>query len=109
MELLTRMEEILLLTVLQLGDRAYGVTIRERVREIVGRSFSVGAIYIPLERLKQQGFLKDRQGDPTPERGGRRKRFYKVTTSGMRALHRSKQLHDSVWKEVADLGLMVIS
>jgi len=109
MELVTRIEETILLTVLQLGDRAYGVPIREKVAEMIGRPFSVGAIYIPLERLKQQGFLKDWQGDPTPERGGRRKRFYKVTPDGMRALRESKRLHDSVWKKVSDLGLMATS
>jgi DNA-binding PadR family transcriptional regulator len=106
MEMLTRIEEIILLAVLELGAQAYGVTIRERVKEITGKSISVGAIYIPLERLKEQRLLKDWQGDPTPERGGRRKRFYRVTSDGMRALRESKRIHDSLWKKVTDRGLM---
>ena len=100
---LTRIEEVILLTVFQLGADAYGVKIRARVEEMTGKSFSVGAIYIPLERLAKRKLLETEMGDPTPERGGRRKRYYKLSKNGLTALREAKRLHDAIWAGAPDL------
>ncbi|MCC6301128.1 MAG: PadR family transcriptional regulator [Anaerolineales bacterium] len=99
MEFLTRMEEILLLTIHQLGAEAYGVTIKNRVEELLGKSVSVGAIYVPLERLTKRGLLKTWQGDPSPERGGRSKKYFKLTRDGLAILKETKELNDLLWAD----------
>jgi DNA-binding PadR family transcriptional regulator len=100
---LTRVEEIILLAVFQLGTNAYGVTIRSQVQAMTGRSFSVGAIYIPLDRLAKRRLLETETGEPTPERGGRKKRYYKLNKSGLAALQEAKRLHDAIWVGAPDL------
>jgi DNA-binding PadR family transcriptional regulator len=101
MEFLTRMEEILLLAVHQLGTEAYGVTIKARVEEMLEKPLSVGAIYVPLDRLAKRGFLKTRQGDPSPERGGRSKKYYELTQAGTNILKETKKLNDLLWANVS--------
>jgi len=100
---LTRTEEIILLAVYQLGDDAYGVTIRKQIEKTIEKKFSVGAIYVPLDRLAKKGFLTSYVGEPIPERGGRSKRFYRVTSKGIAALEETKKLHDAIWSGVTDL------
>ena len=100
MEFPTRMEEILLLAVHQLGAEAYGVPIKSRVEEILEKPVSVGAIYVPLDRLAKRGLLKTWQGDPSPERGGRSKKYYKLTKAGMDILKETKRLNDLLWANV---------
>jgi DNA-binding PadR family transcriptional regulator len=97
LDLLTRMEEILLLVVWDLGEDAYGVTIRQRVGELTGRQVSLGSVYGPLERLVERGLLRAVQGDPTPVRGGRRKRFYRLTPKGTKALRQTRRVTDTLW------------
>ncbi len=87
-------EEIVLLAVMRLGTNAYGVRIRQTVEEATGRMTSVGAIYTTLERLEQKGFVSSRQGDPTPERGGRAKRFFKIEGAGVQALNDVQRTRD---------------
>lgn len=84
-------EQLLLFAVLRLGDQAYGVTIRRYLETHADRSVSPGAIYTALERLERRGFVSSRLGDPTPERGGKRKRYYRIAPDGARALARSQQ------------------
>ena len=96
--LLSRMEEILLLVVWDLRDTAYGVSIRRRVNELTARRLSVGAVYVPLERLVREGLLKTEEGDPTPVRGGRRKRFYRLTPRGARALEQTRRVTERLWQ-----------
>lgn len=79
-------EEIVLLTVARLGETAYGMTIRQTVEDVAGRPTSIGAIYTTLERLEDKGFISSRQGEPTPERGGRAKRYFKIEGAGAQAL-----------------------
>jgi DNA-binding PadR family transcriptional regulator len=100
MDFLTRMEEILLLTIHQLGTEAYGVTIKSKVEETLEKSVSVGAIYVPLDRLAKRGLLKTWQGDPSPERGGRSKKYYKLTQAGINILKETKRLNDLLWVNV---------
>ena len=92
--LLGGFESLLLLSVLRLGDRAYGVTIRQELIERAGKDVAVGAIYTGLDRLAKKGLVESWQGEPTAERGGRAKRFYRVTATGLQAVndkHRAMQ------------------
>ena len=72
-----RFDHLLLIAVMRLGDGAYGMTIRRELAEHAGREIAVGAIYTALARLEARGYVRSRLGDPTPERGGRAKRFYR--------------------------------
>ena len=102
--MLTRMEELLLLTVWRLQGDAYGLGIRRQVSDLLGKTVSVGAVYIPLERLARQGLLDTWESEPTAKRGGRRKRFYKLTPKGLAALNAVKQVHDAAWSGLPDLA-----
>jgi DNA-binding PadR family transcriptional regulator len=82
-------ELLVLLAVLRLGADAYGVTIREELERETGRAFTLGAIYKTLGRLQQKRYLSVRIGEPTAERGGRRKKLYELEPLGSRALKQS--------------------
>ncbi len=79
-------EEIVLLATLRLAGQGYGKTIREQVSEATGRDVSIGALYATLDRLERKGFIKSHQGEATPERGGRAKRYFEVGGAGIAAL-----------------------
>ena len=81
-------EQLVLFAVLHLDD-AYGVTIRREIERRTGRAVSAGAIYTTLERLEARGLVSSSWGDPTPERGGKRKRYYALRPAGRQALARS--------------------
>ena len=102
--MLTRMEELILLTVWRLQAEAYGLAIRRQVSDLLGKKVSVGAVYIPLERLAKRGLLDSWESEPTAKRGGRRKRFYKLTPKGLAALNTVKQVHDAAWSGLPDLA-----
>ena len=82
-------EHIVLLAVLRLNDQAYGVTVRREIEARTKREVSIGAIYATLDRLEAKGYVQSRAGDPTPERGGRSKRFFRVTAQGVSAINRT--------------------
>jgi len=84
-------EQLVLFAVLHLAPDAYGVNVRQTIEERAGRSVSAGAIYTTLERLESRGMVASTWGEPTPERGGKRKRYYQLTAEGREALHRSWQ------------------
>ena len=75
---------------LALGTDAYGMTIRDEIHSRTGRDLSFGTIYVTLQRLEAKGMVTASMGSPTPERGGRAKRFFKITTDGRRAVRRSQ-------------------
>jgi DNA-binding PadR family transcriptional regulator len=79
-------EQIVLLAILRLGDEAYGVTIRREIAECTEREPAPGALYTTLDRLEEKGLVTSKYGDPTPERGGRAKRYFTVTARGVRAV-----------------------
>lgn len=90
-------EELVLLTVAALNENAYGVAIKEDIEGRTDRSISIGALHSTITRLEEKGFLKSWLGDPTQERGGRRKRNYEITQQGKIALHHVKELRDQLW------------
>ena len=86
---LGELEQLVLLALLHLGDGAYGITVRDEIAARAGQDVSLGSIYNALSRLEAKGLISARMGEPTPERGGRRKRHYRVLPQGRRALARS--------------------
>lgn len=93
-------EQIVLLAVLRLGDEAYGVPIRREIEKQAGRNVTVGAVYSTLDRLEAKGYLSSWFADPTAERGGRSRRYFRVEPAGVEALARAKQMLDRMWKGV---------
>ena len=90
-DFLGEFEHIVLLALLRLDDRAYGVTVRQEIEQRTQRELSIGAVYATLDRLESKGYVRSRRGDPTPERGGRSKRFFRVTAKGVEAVNRTHQ------------------
>jgi PadR family transcriptional regulator PadR len=82
-------EHIIVLALLRLEEKAYGVTVRQEIESRTRREVSVGAVYSTLDRLERKGYVKSYLGDPTPERGGRSKRFFRVTAKGVVAVNRT--------------------
>jgi len=72
---------------------AYGATLQERIEETTGRDVSIGALYTTLDRLERKGLVSSWWGEPTAERGGRRKRYYRIEASGAEAVSRTEALH----------------
>lgn len=94
-------EELVLLAVLALGDKAaYGVSIRDLIERETGRNVSFGAIYTTLDRLKTKGYVSSKQGAPTQERGGRAKRYFKVEAMGESALTEAHRARSRMMKLV---------
>jgi len=104
MEILSKTEELILLAVWKLKGNAYGVPIRDYLIEVTGKKFSIGGIYVPLDRLVRKEYLKAYQGDPTPERGGMSKRYYTLTDEGIEVLNQSKKIHDEMWGKLTSLS-----
>ncbi len=96
-EYLGEFEHIVLLAVLRLGGDAYGVTIWEEIEKRSRRAVMIGAVYSTLDRLEAKHYIVSRRGDPTPERGGRAKRFFKITARGAKALQQSRTILDRMW------------
>lgn len=98
MKILSRTEELLLLTVWRLQDDAYSLSIQEAMSDLLGKPVSIGAVYVPLERLAKRGLLKTREGEPTDQRGGRRKRFYELSAKGQAALAAIDAIQQKAWQ-----------
>jgi len=99
-EHLGELEHIVLLAVLRLGEDAYGVPIRREIEQRTARSLTVGALYRTLDRLEAKGYVTSWFGDPTPERGGRSKRYFRVRPLGIRALRASRAALAAMWNGV---------
>jgi DNA-binding PadR family transcriptional regulator len=97
---LREFEELVLLSVRLEGDNASGVTIQQALDREAGRSVSLGAIYTALDRLARKGLVKSWLGEPTPVRGGRRKRHYRLTASGLRQLAEVRSIRNKMWAKI---------
>ena len=100
---LTDFELMILLAILRIGDDAYGVPIAREIEETGGRSVLLGAIYAALDRLEGSGLVTSSYGDPTPERGGRAKRFFKVTGKGLKAVRDTRRAFTALWSGIPQL------
>lgn len=100
---LTDFELMILLAVLRLGDNAYGVQIAREIEAITGRMVHLGAAYAALDRLGRNGLITSTLGLPTLERGGRAKKFFKVTARGLRAIKTTQKALEALWRDVPQL------
>src|SRR5688572_10379879 len=91
-------EQIVLLAILRLGENSYGVPIRHEIESRTGRSLTVGALYSTLERLEGKGYVASHYGDPTPERGGRSRRYFKLKPLGLRVLRETREELAAMWE-----------
>ena len=101
MKHLTRQEESILLAVFHLRDNAYLVTIRRFLKEQTGSPWSVGAVYVPLERLRKKGYLESFIGGSNARRGRNEIKYYKLTRSGLQALKEIKQISDVLCAKIS--------
>jgi len=97
-------EQLVLTAVLALRDDAYGVTIHDKVGQLARpKAVSLGAVYVTLDRLEDKGMVSSRLSDPTPERGGRAKRCYRLEALGERALEESAVTAKRIWETIAEV------
>jgi DNA-binding PadR family transcriptional regulator len=102
-DLLTDFELMILLAILRVGDEAYGVQIAREIETTGGRRVLLGAVYAALERLERNGLVASTMGEPTRERGGRAKRFFRVTARGLRAVRTTQQALVALWSGLPQL------
>lgn len=97
-------ELMVLLAVLRLGEDAYGVPIAREIGQATGRDPLMGSIYATLERLEQKGLVVSRLGEPTAERGGRAKRYFRITATGLREARDAQAALKHLMRGVPQLG-----
>jgi PadR family transcriptional regulator PadR len=102
---MTRNEEIILLTILKLEGRAYGVSIRRQIYQDTGDKWSFASIYQPLDNLVRKKYVKRTKGDPTARRGGKSKFYYEITREGLRNLQKLKEAHEKVWAGISEVSV----
>jgi DNA-binding PadR family transcriptional regulator len=99
---LTRKEEMILLAVHKLGDSASLVKVREILNMSTGHEWTVGNVYVPLDRMTKLGYLDARVGEPTARRGGKAVKYYTLTDQGKESLAELKRVHDTLWEGISD-------
>jgi DNA-binding PadR family transcriptional regulator len=102
MNILTLNEEMLLTAISHLEDNAYGVTIMAKIREISPKKIVFGTLYNSLDKLAKKGYVIATTGEPSPERGGRRKIYYTLTKKGKTALEKTREFHKTLWEWIPD-------
>ena len=98
---------MILIAIWRLKENAYAVTIREQVSKITGEEWSLGSVYMPLERLGKRGLITSYLSDKTPERGGRHKRIYLLTPLGAEEMKKIKQVQNALWDGINDFSVEV--
>lgn len=96
-------ELMVMLVLIHLGDKAYGVPISKELKDRTGRDAALGSVYAALERLEQKGYVSSTLADPTPERGGRAKRYFAVTKKGKAAVQMTKNALTKLWQGIPEL------
>ena len=94
---------MILLSVIRLGDDAYGVPISKELLETTGREVALGSVYAALDRLEEKRLVTSRLGDPTPARGGRAKRYFHITSRGMREVKMTRTALVRLWRGIPQL------
>jgi PadR family transcriptional regulator PadR len=100
MRLISRLEEMILVTIMRLEGDAYGIVILDEIKKATGRIWLTGSIYASLGRLLKQGMVESSEGEPVPERGGRRKIYYRLTPDGLQALKEVRNISASIWADI---------
>lgn len=98
MKELTKTEEILLLSIWQLKDQAYGLKIRRYVSTLIGKDFTYGNLYSALSQLTQKQLVNKRVGEDAPYRGGKRRMYYTLSSVGVEALKNAYEMNNKLWK-----------
>ena len=98
-------ELMLLLAVIHLGDEAYGVPISRELEKYRGKDVAIGSVYAALDRLEAKGLVNSILGSPTPERGGKAKRFFRITKEGLRQVHETRRVLTRLWQTIPDMKL----
>ena len=104
MNFLTRKEELILLAVLRLGESACLVKIREHLVSSTGQKWSVGNVYVPLDRMNRLDYLETRAGDPIAQRGGKAIKYYRLSRKGLEKLAEIKKIQDTMWAGIHGLA-----
>ena len=102
MKKLTINEEILLISIWKLKGKAYGVNIRNMIKELTGSSIIFGTLYNSLDYLVKKGYVHTRRGESTGQRGGHNKVYYSLSQEGKTALQRARELHQQIWKGIPE-------
>jgi PadR family transcriptional regulator PadR len=102
-EFLGGFELLVLLALIRLENEAYGVPIAAAIEESSGRDVALGSVYITLERLERKALVSSRLGEPTAERGGRAKTYFRITAKGLREVRRARQTLINLWEGVPQL------
>jgi PadR family transcriptional regulator, regulatory protein PadR len=100
---LTDFELMLLLAVLRVGDEAYGVPIAREIETLGERTVMLAAVYAGLDRLESNGLVSSSLGAPTPERGGRAKKYFRVTPQGLKAVRQARRALTRLWSGLSGL------
>ena len=107
-EFLGGFELLVLLALIRLDDEAYGVPIAQAIEESSGRDVALGSVYITLERLERKALVSSRLGEPTAERGGRAKTYFRITAKGLREVRQARQTYINLWQGVPQLRRGVV-
>lgn len=105
MKKLTLNEQIFLIAIWHLKDEAYGVAIRKKIAELTGASLTFGTLYNTLDYLVQKDYVETQKGEPTAQRGGQNKVYYRLTEDGLTALRKARELQDALWRGIPRLAL----
>jgi DNA-binding PadR family transcriptional regulator len=97
-------ETSVLLAIVHLQGQGYGVSIADEIERRSGKPVSFGAVYATLDRLQKKGLITSELGEPTPERGGKPKRFYRIEAPGERALREAQAMAARMWSTVSPIG-----
>jgi len=97
-------ELMVMLALIRLGDEAYGVPISRELEAHRGRDVSLGSVYAALERMEAKGLVVSTLGDPTPERGGKAKRYFRITKEGLRQVHETRRVLTELWGKLPKLN-----
>lgn len=96
-------ELMILLAVIHLGEDAYGVPISRELERYRGRDVAIGSVYAALERMEAKGLVTSALGDPTPERGGKAKRYFRITKEGLRQVRETRRVLSKLWQKLPEL------
>lgn len=96
-------ELMVLLALIRVGDQAYGVPISREIEQCGGREVALGSVYAALDRLEEKGLVRSKLGDPTAARGGRAKRYFRPTQSGLRAVRETQRVLTNLWSGIPAL------
>lgn len=97
-------ELMVLLTIVRLGEEAYGVPLARELTAMRGRNVAIGSVYAALDRLEDKALVSSTLGEATPERGGRAKRYFRVTEQGLRSIHETREVLTKLWRYLPSSG-----